>query len=60
MGLKINKITLSYSEELGNVLLWDIAEDKIIHGCKKKLYKFTEKKEVPSGCGGLSTATSFI
>lgn len=44
MGLKISKSTLSYSEELGNVLLWDIAEDKIVHGCKRKSVKFWEKK----------------
>lgn len=27
------------------MLLWDIAEDKIIHGCKRKPIKFAEKKK---------------
>lgn len=44
-GFKNKKSNLSYSEELGNVLLWDIVEDKMMHGCKRKSVKFTEKKK---------------
>ena len=43
MGLKIGESTFSHSEELGNVLLWDIVEDKSINGSKRQLVKFMER-----------------
>lgn len=43
MDLKISENTFSLSEELGNVLLWDIVEDKSVNGCRRQLVEFMEK-----------------